>query len=221
MTVTSEGNMTQTVVKIVMTAVMCVMVGGCGSSSGNDATAAATYTSRLTAFAAELVAPGSKMIIGDSITQLWPDDLMPTGWINRGISADTTAGVLNRLASHISEKPAAIALFIGTNDLSKGLTSTTTANYRQIIDRIRQDLPGTRIYIISILPRSDEYDSFVGPMNNSIRDVAESYGIPWINAHDRFESNGSINAAYFMDGLHPNRTGYQVLHDVVAVELAR
>jgi lysophospholipase L1-like esterase len=58
-------------------------------------------------------------------------------------------------------------------------------------------------------------------MNNSIRDVAESYGIPWINAHDRFESNGSINAAYFWDGLHPNRTGYQVLHDVVAVELAR
>jgi lysophospholipase L1-like esterase len=198
-----------------MTVVVTIfaLLGGCGGESVNSE----MYQSRMAAFAKQHISPGSKMIIGDSITQRWPDDLLPDGFINRGISGDTSAGALDRLHFYIEEKPAAIVLFIGVNDILNGFYGDTAINYQKMIDRIRQALPDTRIYIISILPLVNSLENkIVGQVNDSIREVANSYGIPWINAHDIFEENGGAIAGYFRaDDIHPNRTGYQVLHDCV------
>ncbi len=58
------------------------------------------YVQRMAEFKLHETAAGSRMIIGDNITQFWPADLMPADWINRGICV-TTDGVLKRLAFHI------------------------------------------------------------------------------------------------------------------------
>src|SRR6516225_4067028 len=64
------------------------------------------------------------VMLGDSITQGWGDDF--TGWFpgmkiaNRGISGDTSRGVLIRLKEDVLDlQPQAIVLLIGTNDLDE------------------------------------------------------------------------------------------------------
>lgn len=196
------------IIVVTVIAAICTLLGGCGVDE---------YQSRIAAFAAQHISPGSRMIIGDSITYGWPDDLFPDGFINRGISGDTTAGVLDRLDFHIEEKPSAIVLFIGVNDIFNDSYGLTTSHYREMIERIRAALPDTRIYIISILPLENSFENkIVGHVNEKIKEVAESYGIPWLNAHDIFEENGkAIGRYYRSDGVHPDKTGYQVLHDYI------
>jgi lysophospholipase L1-like esterase len=207
------GLLLRVCIQVTVVVSICALLGGCGGENANSE----MYQTRMAAFAKEHISPGSKMIIGDSITQRWPDDLLPDDFINRGISGDTSAGVLDRLQFHIEEKPAAIVLFIGVNDILNGFYGDTADNYRQMIDRIRQALPDTRIYIISILPLVNSLENnIVRQVNDRIREVANSYGIPWLNAHDIFEEDGGAVAGYYRsDGIHPNRTGYQVLHDCV------
>jgi lysophospholipase L1-like esterase len=64
--------------------------------------------------------PGSIVFLGDSITDFFRvNEFFPGVYvINRGISGDTTDGVLNRLAESVYElSPSKIFLMIGTNDL--------------------------------------------------------------------------------------------------------
>jgi len=65
---------------------------------------------------------GGLVLLGDSITQGWGEDFsaaFPGVKIaNRGISGDTSRGVLIRLKEDVLDlKPAAVVLLIGTNDL--------------------------------------------------------------------------------------------------------
>ena len=62
------------------------------------------------------------VFLGDSITEHgnWNEWFPATPLVNRGISGDTTAGVLARLDTAI-DNPLAVFLLIGTNDLAFGV----------------------------------------------------------------------------------------------------
>src|ERR671918_2340509 len=72
------------------------------------------------------------VFLGDSITQGWGGGLgaaFPGVKVaNRGISGDTTRGVLIRLREDVlALDPAAVVILIGTNDLDEGATPETIA----------------------------------------------------------------------------------------------
>src|SRR6266436_5567829 len=79
------------------------------------------------------------VMLGDSITQGWGDDF--SGWFpgmkmaNRGISGDTSRGVLIRLKEDVLDlEPQAVVLLIGTNDLEeKAEPETIAANLKLIL----------------------------------------------------------------------------------------
>jgi hypothetical protein len=66
--------------------------------------------------------PGSFVLFGDSITEYgkWEEFLAGLPVVNRGIGGETSAQVLERLDPALN-KPKAVALLIGTNDLSIGV----------------------------------------------------------------------------------------------------
>ena len=105
------------------------------------------------------VQPGDIVFAGDSITDgaRW-DELFPNLPVkNRGVNADTTTALLQRLGNITSHQPAAIFLLIGTNDLpwfAHRRTDKIMESYRDIIDKIKDKSPKTRIFIQSILRRS-------------------------------------------------------------------
>src|SRR5205807_6682662 len=81
---------------------------------------------------------GAVVMLGDSITQGWNDDF--SAWFpglkiaNRGISGDTSRGVLSRLQEDVlALEPRAVVLLIGTNDLEEHAEPDTIAANLKLI----------------------------------------------------------------------------------------
>src|SRR6056300_1520004 len=81
---------------------------------------------------------GALVFLGDSITQGWGDDLKgafgKTKVANRGISGDTTRGMLYRMPEDVlALKPTGVVLLMGTNDLEEGATPEVIAGNLKLI----------------------------------------------------------------------------------------
>ena len=102
---------------------------------------------------------GEICFLGDSITDgcNWTELIGNMKVTNRGISGDTAEGVLKRIDEITAGKPAKVFLMIGTNDLAwAGKTVPETRdNIAKIIDTIKSQSPGTKIYLQSVLPVID------------------------------------------------------------------
>ena len=101
---------------------------------------------------------GAFVFLGDSITQGWGDDLggnFPGIKIaNRGISGDTTRGVLIRLDEDVlALDPSGVVLLIGTNDLEDNADpETAAANLKLIIARLKAHNPKMPIILCQVFP---------------------------------------------------------------------
>ena len=80
------------------------------------------YYQRATLFEVLPTSKSDIIFLGNSITNggEWAELLGNPHAKNRGISGDTTQGVLDRLSTITKGKPSKIFLLIGTNDLSRG-----------------------------------------------------------------------------------------------------
>jgi lysophospholipase L1-like esterase len=100
------------------------------------------------------------VFLGDSITQGWGGGLgaaFPGVKVaNRGISGDTTRGVLLRLQDDVlALDPAAVVLLIGTNDLEEGASpDTITGNLRLIVAGLEKHDPRMPIVLCQVFPSS-------------------------------------------------------------------
>ncbi|HEY9156081.1 MAG TPA: GDSL-type esterase/lipase family protein, partial [Opitutaceae bacterium] len=93
----------------------------------------------------------SIVFVGDSITQGWGDvgSYFPgIKTANRGISGDTTRGVLIRMQDVFDLHPRGIVLLIGTNDLDeKAEPETIASNLKLILEAIRNNNPNTPVVL--------------------------------------------------------------------------
>src|SRR5687767_2383256 len=104
---------------------------------------------------------GAVVFLGDSITQGWGEDF--SGWFpgmkiaNRGISGDTTRGVLIRLKEDVlSLEPKAIVLLIGTNDLEeKAEPETMAGNLKLILAELTKANASMPIILCQVMPSSE------------------------------------------------------------------
>ena len=115
------------------------------------------YYQRATLFEALPTSKSDIIFLGNSITNggEWAELLGNPHAKNRGISGDTTNGVLDRLHVITAGKPSKVFLLIGTNDLSGGLSVDSIAkNIETIVKRIKKEhLPHVstcRAYCLSI-----------------------------------------------------------------------
>src|SRR5437867_9764478 len=100
------------------------------------------------------------VLLGDSITQGWGEDF--SAWFpgmkiaNRGISGDTSRGVLIRLKEDVlALDPRAVVLLIGTNDLEeKADPETIAANLKLILAELSQHDSKMPIVLCQIFPSS-------------------------------------------------------------------
>src|SRR5271156_2588296 len=103
--------------------------------------------------------PGERRVIffGDSITDAWHfDEYFPgKGYINRGISGQTTSQMLVRFhADVIALQPAAVVILAGTNDIAGNTGPISVedieANYAALADVARAH--GIRLIFSSVTP---------------------------------------------------------------------
>ena len=138
--------------------------------------------------------------------------------VNRGISGDTTDGLLNRLkVSAYDVEPTGVVLLIGVNDISRGVKpSELYENYEKIITGLKENLPDTIIIWCSMTAlggKSAKYNDTVIIGNQKIKLLAEKYDCVFVDLFSPLcdAEIREIREEYTVDGTHLTDAGYQVI----------
>jgi lysophospholipase L1-like esterase len=178
------------------------------------------WTDRRTAWAARAEQDrNAAVLLGDSITQGWGEDF--SAWFpgmkiaNRGISGDTSRGVLIRLQEDVlALHPQAVILLIGTNDLEeKASPETIAANLKLMVAELARHDPKMPIVLCQVFPsaasKSRPADK-IKKVNQLYADAVK--GNAQVTLLETWpllaDANGDAILAEFPDLLHPNMAGY-------------
>jgi lysophospholipase L1-like esterase len=177
-----------------------------------------------------LLKPGEKRVVfmGDSITDAWGrpiGEFFPgKGYINRGISGQTTPQMLVRFrADVIALKPTVVVILAGTNDIAG---NTGPSSLQMIEDNLMSMAElarahGIRVVIASLLPISNYNDptsshrrppADILQLNAWIRDYTKREHLGFVDYFDAtVDKSGQLRADLSDDGLHPNAAGYKLM----------
>jgi len=169
----------------------------------------------------EQVAQDQEAVVffGDSITQGWGESMGDAfagmKVANRGISGDTTRGMLWRLKEDVlSLKPSAVVMLMGTNDLEdKAEAETITANVKAIIAELKKHDSQMPIVLCQVFPSSADKARPADKIKQINQQLAAAVaGDPQITVLDTWtlfaNEQGDAKAEEFPDLLHPNKAGY-------------
>lgn len=171
------------------------------------------------------------VFLGDSITQGWGDQLVTlfpaVHTANRGISGDTSRGVLLRLEGDVlALRPRGLVVLIGTNDLQEGAEPETIAdNLGEILEAVSESQPTMPIILCSVFPSSASQHRPADKIRRLNQLYAElSLDYPQVTFLDNWtpfaNPQGDANPQEFPDLLHLSPAAYikwaQLLDPVLA-----
>jgi beta-glucosidase len=170
------------------------------------------------------------VFIGDSITMFWEYHAIFGGqpsngqsWkelsdkfggriTNLGFGNDQTHNVIWRLENGEFPQdlnPEYVVLLIGTNQAHLRTAESCAAGIGRICQIINRKSPGTKILLMSLLPRKDQYTQ----RNFEVNEIIKGYGgflkIQYVDfAGALLDGQGNILNQYFVDNVHLNNAGY-------------
>lgn len=153
------------------------------------------------------------IMLGDSITEFadWPELTGCATVVNRGISSDTSAGVLSRIDEVTALKPAAVFLLIGVSDIAAKVHPKTVAHN---IRRISDILIETKLYIHYVFPVSKERD--LTKNIDTLNRFLSSIPVQKIDLRPMLASGPFINQEMTVDGIHLSANGYKAWRDAIS-----
>lgn len=126
--------------------------------------------------------------------------------VNAGVSGDTTAGGRARLEWTLGDKPDAMIVELGANDMLRG---ADPGQARANLDAILKTITERRIpVLLAGMYASGTYGrAYVERFNAIYPELAETYGVP---LYPFFLEGVATDARYNQgDGIHPNAAGVQ------------
>ena len=153
------------------------------------------------------------VMLGDSITdegewsELWGKVVQ-----NRGISGDTTSGVLDRLYT-ISPSIEEVYIMIGVNDIMRGAKAQDVyLNYEKIVQFFQKK--GIKVNIQSTLyigeSRKKDFNAEVEKLNEKLKLFAKQNNIRFIDLNQILSPNKVLKADFTKDDLHLNGDAYKL-----------
>jgi lysophospholipase L1-like esterase len=175
---------------------------------------------------------GAIVFFGDSITQGWGDDMGKsfgnTKVANRGISGDTTRGMLLRMTGDVlAVNPSGVVMLMGTNDLEeRDSAESIAANVREIVRRLVAHNPQLPIILCKVFPsaaRKRRSAEDIQRINELC--TAAVVDVPQVTVLDTWSlfanEQGDAKKEEFPDLLHPNKQGYAKWAKALRPELAK
>ncbi len=154
------------------------------------------------------------MMLGDSITDegQWDELLNNTKVQNRGISGDTTDGVIDRLNS-VSKGIKQVFIMIGVNDIMRGKeVDEIFANYLKIIQTFKDK--NIKVFIQSTLyigeSRKENFNLKVEELDSRLEKYAGENQITFINLNPIFAPQKVLKKEFTSDDLHLNGSAYKL-----------
>lgn len=183
------------------------------------------YIDRVTTFKNSRKNNGEIIFLGDSLIEIceWSELFNNSLIRNRGISGDTTYGVLNRLEEVTGTKPSKIFMMVGINDIGKCRpTQSIIEDYEKILNKIKADSPGTKIYVQSVLPINKEKFTThtrveeILELNSNLNKLCDKVQVEYINLYPLFVvADNKLNPQYTTAGIHLNGDGYLIWKEAI------
>lgn len=169
---------------------------------------------------------GAVVCVGSSTMRKWHStiakDLAPLTVIPRGFGGSSMSDALHYVDRIvIAYKPRAVVLYEGDNDIAAGVAPEKVCDaFRGFVARVHQQLPETRIYVLSIKPSVSRWKlwSKMQAANDLIaKKCAEDKLLTYVDvASAMLDANLEPRKDIFeKDNLHMNRAGYELWRDVL------
>ena len=192
------------------------------------------HLNRYAADNAALEAPcGARVVLlGDSITDAWPDNrpefFSTTGFIGRGISGEESTQMLIRFRQDVIDIQAShVVILAGINDIAINQggpyqENLTFANIVSMVDLAWQN--GIRPLVCSVLPSyhfrwrpevTDVYEK-VCSLNARLKAYCERHGVTYVDYFSALAGpEGKMPESLSGDSVHPNAQGYAIMEKVL------
>ncbi|MDB4439784.1 GDSL-type esterase/lipase family protein [Planctomicrobium sp.] len=162
----------------------------------------------------------SVVFLGDSITQGWGNDFKGAFGemkvANRGISGDTTRGMLIRLQEDVlSLNPSGIVMLMGTNDLEEGAEpEVIAANIKLILTDIQKFNKELPVILSLVFPSTEQKKrpaEKIKKLNQLFVEFAKEFAqVTVVDTWSLYaDDTGNAKLEEFPDLLHPNQIGYE------------
>ena len=156
------------------------------------------------------------VMVGDSRIDEgeWDDLLGRDDVANRGISGDTTSGLLSRLDSTFAQEADVCVIQIGINDLMQGSpTERVEQNFRELLRRLAESRRVKKTVLTSVLltgEKSRDVNAKIQELNAGLRRLTEDVGVTWVDVNERLAPDGFLKREYTNDGTHLTGDGYRL-----------
>ncbi|KAA1055458.1 arylesterase [Azospirillum argentinense] len=138
--------------------------------------------------------------------------------VNAGVSGDTTAGGLSRLDWALADKPDAVLVELGANDMLRGLDpAAARANLDAILKRLTgETLP---VLLAGMYASPSLGRAYMDRFNAIYPDLAKTYDVQLYPFFlDGVAADAALNQP---DGIHPNAAGVKVIVERITPHVAR
>lgn len=168
---------------------------------------------RYDSFKAGRLNENSIVFIGNSITNMgnWHEQFSHGENVaNRGNSGACSYEALENLETILIDRPGKIFVMIGTNDIGSqtGDPQSIARIAYAMIERVKNESPGTRMHIVSTFPSTNGYRSVENhqEINTLLKEVCEKTETPFIDLWQPMM--GIIDNTISTDRLHITAPGY-------------
>lgn len=136
-----------------------------------------------------------------------------------------TTDKADEYVSDVAElKPEKVFLMFGFDDSASRKAGETVGLYEKLIKDLKEALPETKVYMISELPVSKEFDEEEGEITQAVLDEVNSgmekkaseLGVTYIDVATAFKSDGNIGSEYTSDGYHIKEEYYPFVLNGIA-----
>ena len=174
--------------------------------------------------------PVEVVFMGNSITDNWigadPDFFARNGFVDRGISGQTTAEMLARFRRDVIDlNPKAVVILAGINDIAQNNGAIKLENvFGNIVSMCElAKFNGIRVVLCSVLP-CDRFSwrpeikpaAAFAELNTMLKRYAAEHKIPYVDYHAALDNgSGGLDARISRDGCHPTLYGYTLMEPMV------
>jgi lysophospholipase L1-like esterase len=124
---------------------------------------------------------------------------------------DATDKLVDRLPAVIEMQPETLAILIGANDFGQSRSvEYVVRSIEYFLAMVRQDVPGSRTLVQSILPRGREFAEDIQDANRHLRQYARNVNAQYLDLWPAMATEeGELRPEFTTDRLHLTAEGYQ------------